>query len=86
MEHCINWLVDYLIKHFKLPAVGRHEFSKEMVVHMLEYKWYAEDPRAWRKYVARVQRGLRRRTLTSGESDRLAALPDGLVILAFSTV
>ncbi len=53
-----NWLVDYLMRHFKLPTSDPRELARAMVTHILEHKWYAEDPRAWRKYVAAVRSGL----------------------------
>ena len=71
-----RWLADYFINHFKLPTSEPRELAEAMVAHMLEHKWYAENPRAWRKYVARVRDGLRRGGITTSEIEAHATLFD----------
>jgi hypothetical protein len=55
-----NWLQSYIVKNFKHRGVERHDLSAGIVTHLLKYKWWMEDARAWRKYIAATRDGLRR--------------------------
>jgi hypothetical protein len=64
-----QWLSAYLTDDFRLSASGRTELADAIVTHMLEHKWWAENSRSWRMYVARVARGLRKAGLTTSDTE-----------------
>ena len=50
-----EWLFNYVRGHFKLPVkqqADRDDLVQGTVAHLLEHRWWPQDWRAWRKYVA----------------------------------
>ncbi len=65
----LEWLEGYFRRHFKAAGTDPAEMAREIALHALKHKWYMEDARAWRRYIAHTRRGLRRKLLRQRGSD-----------------
>jgi excisionase family DNA binding protein len=55
------WLENYIVRTFTLrPLSARTDIARDIIVRLISNKWWAEDPKAWRKYIARVRGGVAR--------------------------
>jgi hypothetical protein len=62
------WLEGYVRRTFKADGADRNEMARAIVLHAIKHKWYMEDARAWRQYIARIRRGIRRELLRQRRS------------------
>ena len=57
-----TWLERYVIHNFRLEVKRDYirDVARDIVLHLIEHKWWLEDAKAWRKYVTTVRKAKRR--------------------------
>jgi excisionase family DNA binding protein len=50
-----QWLQQYVERTFRIRARDRGDVARDVVLLLIRNKWWAEDAKAWRKYVALIR-------------------------------